>query len=98
MNNKKEGIDETKINATLGSNIKLIRTAAGLTGAQFAESLDVSIHQLSMVERGTTKKVDLKLIKNLADKYNTDLNKLFKHNMSSMMLTNKLMKSRWEHE
>jgi transcriptional regulator with XRE-family HTH domain len=46
-------MDGQAIKATLGRNIKLIRTRRGLTQAILAEKANISVIFLSSVERGT---------------------------------------------
>jgi transcriptional regulator with XRE-family HTH domain len=46
-------MDGQAIKATLGKNIKLLRTRRGLTQAILAEKANISIIFLSSVERGT---------------------------------------------
>ncbi|GHT76941.1 hypothetical protein FACS1894124_8820 [Spirochaetia bacterium] len=46
-------MDGQAIKATLGRNIKLLRTRRGLTQAVLAEKADISVIFLSSIERGT---------------------------------------------
>jgi transcriptional regulator with XRE-family HTH domain len=46
-------MDGQAVKATLGKNIKLLRSRKGLTQANLAEKADISIIFLSSIERGT---------------------------------------------
>lgn len=69
-------VTATYTDALIGARIKEIRTHSGITQMIFANALNVSFQQVQKYENGTNK-VSAKMLKDIADYFQVDINFFF---------------------